>query len=129
MKQLTIIGNLGFDATIKEINGNKFIEFSVAVNEKYKKQDGTSVETTDWINCTYRNIALAQYLKKGDRIMVQGNMKVNVFQSTKDKQWRAGINLNAFNIQLLSSKKEEGETQGMATAPAAAEEVASDLPF
>jgi single-stranded DNA-binding protein len=43
MKQLTIIGNVGFDAVIKEINGNKFLEFSVAGNDRFKKQDGTTV--------------------------------------------------------------------------------------
>jgi single-strand DNA-binding protein len=126
MKQLTIIGNLGFDAVIKEYNGQKFIEFSVAVNERYKKADGTQVETTDWINCTYRNLGLGQYLKKGDRILVQGNMKVNVYQG-KDKQHRAGINLNVYNVQLLSSKKEEGETTTETTP--AAQPPADDLPF
>jgi single-strand DNA-binding protein len=126
MKQLTIIGNLGFDAVIKEYNGQKFIEFSVAVNERYKKADGTQVETTDWINCTYRNLGLGQYLKKGDRILVQGNMKVNVYQG-KDKQHRAGINLNVYNVQLLSSKKEEGETTTETTP--AAQSPADDLPF
>jgi single-strand DNA-binding protein len=126
MKQLTIIGNLGYDATVKESNGNKYLEFSVAVNERYKKQDGTQVESTDWINCTYRNLGLGQYLKKGDRILVQGNMKVNVYQG-KDKQHRAGINLNVYNVQLLSSKKEEGETTTEAAGPVT--QTADDLPF
>jgi single-strand DNA-binding protein len=132
MKQLTIIGNLGYDATVKEINGNKFLEFSVAVNERFKKQDGTQVETTDWVSCTYRNIAVGQYLKKGDRILVQGNMKVAVYQA-KDKSWRAGINLNVFNIQFLTSKKDESETpaeageqQQLNSSAAAATD---DLPF
>lgn len=130
MKQLIIIGNLGYDATIKESNGSKFIEFSVAVNEKYKKQDGTTVESTDWVNCTYRGLGLAPYLKKGDRVMVQGNMKVNVYQD-KNKNWRAGINLNAFNVQLLSSKKDENETAANAATAAVnpPEAVADDLPF
>jgi single-strand DNA-binding protein len=129
MKQLTIIGNLGFDAVIKEYNGQKFIEFSVAVNERYKKADGTQVETTDWINCTYRQLGLAPYLKKGDKILVQGKMSVNVYQG-KDKTHRAGINLNAFNIQLLSSKKDEAENGGAASTPApTADAVADDLPF
>jgi single-strand DNA-binding protein len=126
MKQLTIIGNLGYDATVKESNGNKYLEFSVAVNERYKKQDGTQVESTDWINCTYRNLGLGQYLKKGDRILVQGNMKVNVYQG-KDKQHRVGINLNVYNVQLLSSKKEEGETTTETTP--SAQSPADDLPF
>jgi single-strand DNA-binding protein len=128
MKQLTIIGNIGFDAVIKEYNGQKFIEFSVAVNERYKKADGTQVETTDWINCTYRNLGLAPYLKKGDKILVQGKMSVNVYQA-KDKTHRAGINLNAFNVQLLSSKKDDSENGNTTPAPAAANDVADDLPF
>lgn len=126
MKQLTIIGNLGYDATVKESNGNKYLEFSVAVNERYKKQDGTQVESTDWINCTYRNLGLGQYLKKGDRILVQGNMRVNAYQG-KDKQHRAGINLNVYNVQLLSSKKEEGETTTETAQPVT--QTADDLPF
>jgi single-strand DNA-binding protein len=111
MKQLTIIGNVGFDVVIKEINGNKFLEFSVAVNERFKKQDGTTVESTDWVNCSYRSIALAQYIRKGDKIMVQGNMKVNVYKA-KDGSQRAGIHLNVFNVQLLANKREENTGTG-----------------
>jgi single-strand DNA-binding protein len=130
MKQLTIIGNLGYDAVIKESNGSKFIDFSVAVNEKYKKQDGTMVESTDWINCTHKHLGLAPFLKKGDKVMVQGNMKINVYQD-KNKQWRAGVNLSAFNIMLLSNKKEEATNEQPAEAPAAAssDQPADDLPF
>lgn len=125
MKQLTIIGNLGNDAIQKEANGAKFLEFSVAVNEKYKKADGTTVESTDWINCTYKGLGLLPFLKKGDKILVQGNMKVKAYQD-KSNNWRAGVNLSAFNVQLLSNKKEE------AGAPAeAAQDIqaADDLPF
>jgi single-strand DNA-binding protein len=128
MKQLTIIGNIGFDAVIKENNGNKFCEFSVAVNERFKKADGTQVETTDWINCSYRNIALTPYLRKGDKVMVQGNMKINVYQD-KNKNYKAGVNLNVFNVQLLSSKKEEGAVTEGTAAPAAAPQAIDDLPF
>lgn len=110
MKQLTIIGNVGFDAVVKEINGSKFLEFSVAVNERFKKQDGTTVESTDWINCAYRNIGLAPYIRKGDKILVQGNMKVNVYKD-RNNNMRAGIQINATNVQLLGgSKREDGNS-------------------
>jgi single-strand DNA-binding protein len=129
MKQLTIIGNIGNDAVIKESNGSKFIDFSVAVNEKYKKADGTTVESTDWISCTYKGLGLAPYLRKGDKVMVQGNMKINVFQD-KNKQYRAGVNLNAFNIQLLSNKKEESPAENKTVPqPSASEVPVDDLPF
>jgi single-strand DNA-binding protein len=125
MKQLTIIGNLGNDATQKEANGAKFLEFSVAVNEKYKKADGTTVESTDWIHCTYKGLGLLPFLKKGDKILVQGNMKVKAYQD-KSNIWRAGVNLSAFNVQLLSNKKDE---TGAPAEAAQETQVADDLPF
>jgi single-strand DNA-binding protein len=67
MKQLSIIGHIGQDATIKEVNGNHFVDFSVAVNERYKKNDGTEVESTQWFSCSTKNLKLAEFLKKARR--------------------------------------------------------------
>jgi len=36
--KLEIIGNLGADATVKDVNNSKAISFSVAHSEKYKNQ-------------------------------------------------------------------------------------------
>lgn len=135
MKQLTIIGNLGYDASIKEANGHQFLEFSVAVTERYKKQDGTQVENTDWINVTYNNTKVAQYLKKGMKVLVQGKMDVNVYQAKNNGGWRSSINIRAAQIEFLSPAKPNGtNTGGPADAPAqpmlaSGEKAADDLPF
>jgi single-strand DNA-binding protein len=113
MKSMKLIGHIGYDAIIKNINGTEFVDFSVAVNEKYKKADGTDVESTQWFSCSTKNIKLASFLKKGDPVYVEGNFKTTVYQD-KDGKWNAGINLRAFNIQLLATKKDEENEQGMA---------------
>lgn len=112
MKQLTVIGHIGYDATIKEVNGSRFIEFSVAVNESYAKQDGTKVESTQWFSCVSKNLKLTEYLKKGTQVHVQGNFNVNTYQD-KNRNWCSGINVHATNVQLLTPKKDEETTQGL----------------
>jgi single-strand DNA-binding protein len=110
MKQMTIIGYIGADATTKNVNGSEFVDFQVAVNESFTRNE-TEVQSTLWFNCSTKNVNTAQYLKKGDQVMVQGNFNVNVY---KDKQgvWKSGINLHASNIQFLTPKKEEERRQG-----------------
>lgn len=112
MKQITIIGHIGADAVTRDNNGNQFVTFDVAVNEKYKKSDNTEVESTQWFSCTTHNLKYAPHLKKGDQVMVQGNFRTTVYQD-KDRNWNAGIQLHAANIQLLTPKKDEEQLQGL----------------
>jgi single-strand DNA-binding protein len=116
MKQLTVIGHIGYDATIKEVNGSRFIEFSVAVNESYAKQDGTKVESTQWFSCTSKNLKLTEYLKKGTQVHVQGNFNVSTYQD-KNRNWCSGINVHATHVQLLTAKKVEETTQDLSCHP------------
>ena len=42
MLAVTVIGNIGNDAEIKEFNGQKFIAFNVASTERYKDRQGNN---------------------------------------------------------------------------------------
>jgi single-strand DNA-binding protein len=132
MKQLQIIGNIGYDAVIKESNGSKFVQFTVAVNESYKDKDGNKVDVTDWVSCTSKQLTLCQYLTKGKRIFAQGKFKTTVFQD-RSKNWKAGINLNCSSIEFLGGgKKEEGEQNTSTPMPPANDappHEEEDLPF
>lgn len=110
---MKVIGHVGYDAVIKTVNGTEFLDFSVAINEDYTKHDGTKVESTQWVQCSTKNLKLAPYIKKGDAIYVEGVFKIRVYQD-KQGQHQAGINLRAFHIQLMNYKKDEEQEQGMA---------------
>ena len=51
MLQFQVIGNLGSDAEVKELNGNKAVCFNVAHTERWSQEDGTKRESTTWISC------------------------------------------------------------------------------
>lgn len=64
MLVLEAIGNLGADAIIKDLNGQKYIAFSVAHTESYKDSQGQRHERTTWVSCLkYGESQVINYLK------------------------------------------------------------------
>ena len=102
MLKAEIIGNLGQDAIIRNYNGKKFISFSIAHSETYTNQDGTRVEKTVWISCLkFGESKILQYLTRGTRVFVRGDLSTNLYQSNGTTH--AGLNCNVGEIQLLSA--------------------------
>lgn len=102
MKELQVIGNIGNDATSKEVNGEPLINFSVAVNTKTKNG-----EVTEWIGVVTKQKTLLPYLLKGTKVFVRGYFKIGTYQN-KDGQSVATITCypNIGEIELLSAKVE-----------------------
>lgn len=103
MFRIEIIGNIGGDAEIKNDNGRMYVQFSVADTRRYKKEDGTDVEKTNWVSCFYRNAdsEVVKYLKKGTRVFVRGNGETRLFSSEKDRMMKAGVSINVSEIELV----------------------------
>jgi single-strand DNA-binding protein len=47
--KLTVIGNLGRDAIVRDVQGKSVISFSVAHTEKFKDNMGVQKDKTTWI--------------------------------------------------------------------------------
>lgn len=76
MLVLEAIGNLGADAIIKDLNGQKYIAFSVAHTESYKDSQGQRHERTTWVSCLkYGESQVINYLKKGTRDLFAANFR------------------------------------------------------
>ena len=72
---------LSFIARTQQV---KAINFSVAVNKSYKNSEGTKVEKTDWISAVIwkkkdASIKIADYLKKGTKVLIEGEPGVDSF--------------------------------------------------
>ena len=110
MQKLTLIGNLGNDAVVNEVNGVKVIGFSVAVNERYTDKDGVVNEKTVWINCNLwrdgKSCAIAQYLTSGTKVYVEGKPDIRLYTDKNNKP-AAALNCIVNNIELLSSAKKD----------------------
>lgn len=108
MLKLEIIGNLGADATVQNVNGNIFVSFRVAHSTTSKDSQGNAIETTTWISCTKNgeNSKLIPYLKKGTKVFCRGTGSLRLFWSDKIKQNVAGLNMNVTELELCGSNKD-----------------------
>ena len=113
MIKVEIIGNLGADAMLQVVNGNKFVSFRVANTDAWTdKQTGEIKKSTQWISCSLNGDggALLPYLKKGTKVFVRGNAQFVVFSSAKSRQMEVGVNLYVREIELCGGSKENEQT-------------------
>ncbi|RYY18547.1 MAG: single-stranded DNA-binding protein [Chitinophagaceae bacterium] len=113
MIKLLAIGHLGKDCITNTVNGKNVINFSVAHSEKYKDVQGNLVEKTTWVECAYwtDRTGIAQYLKKGTQVYVEGTPEVRTYPKN-DGTTGASLSIRVFNIQLLGSRSDSGGSGG-----------------
>lgn len=134
MIKMQIIGHLGQDATVNNVNGKNVINFSVAHSENYLK-DGVKHQKTTWVSCSYwtDKTGVAQYLKKGTQVYIEGQPDVKMYED-KNRTQQANLMLRVFSIQLLGSKdRQDGNAQQSGhPSNVSAEDITEpidDLPF
>lgn len=117
MIKLQIIGNLGKDCIVKEVNGKNVINFSVAHTERYKDNQGNQKERTTWVECAYwtDRTAVAQYLTKGRTVYAEGSPEADPYMN-KEGVASATLRMRVQNVQLLGTTnvgENNGSSQGM----------------
>lgn len=102
MLKAEMIGNLGADAEIKSGEGYTFVSMRVANTEKWKSEDGTEHTDTQWIDVVYSKTdsGLLPFLKSGVKIFVRGFVRQRIYSSQKDRKMKAGLTINATEIEL-----------------------------
>lgn len=101
MLETTVIGNLGRDAEIKEINGQRYVTGSVAHSAGQNKP-------TTWVKFMYRigeRSTIQNLLKTGAKIFVRGDLQVGSFVM-RDGSTGIDITVWANKIEVLQFAKE-----------------------
>lgn len=108
------IGNLTRNVEVREVGQNKVARFAIAMNENYKKQDGTVVETTEFLEVEYwGNSGVFQYLLKGQQVFVEGSLRTEKWTGN-DGVEKTTIKLKAREIQLLGNRQQPQQQQAPA---------------
>ena len=109
MIKLQVIGNLGKDALVNNVNGKNVINFTVAHTERYKDAQGNQKDKTTWVDCAYwtDRTAVAPYLKKGTQVYVEGQPDVRSY-TTQDGRQGTTLTLRVASVQLLGAKSSDG---------------------
>ena len=107
--KVQLIGNLGANPEIKELNGNKrMAKFSIATSETYQKASGEKVTDTQWHNLVAwgKTAEIAEkYLVKGKRIAIEGKL---LNRSYEDKNGiKRYVTEIVVNEMLMLSKKQQ----------------------
>lgn len=114
--QVILIGNVGKDPEFRAMtSGARVCSFSLATSERWKdKRTGERKEHTDWHNVVVFNEniqnVIEQYVEKGSKIMVQGQVKTRKWEKDGETRYTTEIVLQNFNSQLvlLGSKGDGG---------------------
>ena len=107
--KLVLIGNLGRDAIVKQINNSYVIDFPVA----YSARDRAGNNITVWVNCSWWHDTepkVAEYLKKGKQVYIEGTPSTRAYQ-TNDGILKASLSCRVTTLRLLGSTKSEDFTQ------------------
>ena len=110
MIRFQVIGNLTKDCQVNEVNQKKVINFTVAHNEKYKDANGVENNRVTYVDCNYwtDKTAVAQYLKKGGLVYIEGQPSVRTY-TTQDGKNGASLNVRVNNIQLLGGNSQSNQ--------------------
>lgn len=105
-----VIGNIGYDAVVKEINGRYYTAFSVAHSFKKRNSFGEMEDTTQWVSVLWYGDEhkIAPYLRKGAKVYVRGRQRTNVIIKDNGSP-KVGINLDATDVFLCSSHYDEDD--------------------
>jgi len=110
INKVILVGRITADPELKKTNNDiSFVNFTIACNRKYSNQNGE--KETDFIFCTvWRKPAelLAQYIKKGALIGVEGSLQVDQFEQNGEKRFSTKVAVD--NIQFLDSKQANNES-------------------
>ncbi|MCK4386717.1 MAG: single-stranded DNA-binding protein [Candidatus Pacebacteria bacterium] len=97
LNKVIIIGNLTRDPELRAIpSGAQITNFSVATNRVWKDKDGNKQESAEFHNITVygrQAEAVAQYLKKGQSVLIEGRIQTRSWEDkeTGKKMYRAEI--------------------------------------
>ena len=87
--QVQLIGRLGKEVeTLKTSSGKTRATLSIAVNNYYTNAIGQKIENTYWFRVIAWNHTaerMAQYLSKGDEIMIQGRLEARSYEDKNGK--------------------------------------------
>ena len=109
-----IIGNLGNDPETRDMpNGGMVANITVATSESWKdKQSGQPVEKTEWHKVVFFNRLaeiVAQYLKKGSKVYIEGSLRTRKWQDKNTGTDRYTTEIVANEMQMLDSRQDGGE--------------------
>jgi single-strand DNA-binding protein len=124
LNKVMLIGHTGDEIKMHYFEGGGCIgRFPLATNESYtNRTTGERVTNTEWHNIVVRNKAAEiceKYLKKGDKIYIEGRLKTRKWQDDQGKD-RFSTEIQCTEFTFLTPRNENQSQEMPNKAPTAA---------
>ena len=129
--KVILMGNLTRDPELRYTpKGTAIAEISLAINRKWKSETGEAKEEVTFVEvATYGRTAevIAQYLKKGRPIMVEGRLKLDQWddKTTGAKRSKLRVVCESFEFIDGGNRGAEGGAPSVPSAPRSARPAAA----
>lgn len=104
-------GNITADPELKYTpKGTAVVQFSVAINRRWKDDSGEVREEVSFFNCQgwgKTAEAIGQYLRKGDPILIDGRLKQESWEDKQSGQKRSRVIVVINSFQFVGQKRED----------------------
>lgn len=111
MNRVFLIGNLVRDPEVRATqSGISVCNFTVAVNRRFKKENGE--QETDFLNIiAWRQLAelCSKYLAKGRKVAVTGSIQTRTYEA-KDGSKRTAWDIVADEVEFLTPQNQQSST-------------------
>jgi single-strand DNA-binding protein len=112
VNKVILMGNVTNDPDLRFTpSGSAVLNFGIATNRSYRKDETWENEVTYHNIVVWRNAeALAQRIKKGTRVYIEGRLQTRSWENAEgQKQYKTEV--NADNV-ILVARYNEGENSG-----------------
>lgn len=111
LNKVMLIGRLGQDPEVKQVNDTYVANFSIATNKRWANKEGERQEATEWhrIEAWGKTAELCgEYLSKGRQVYLEGELKTDkVEKDDGTTSYYTKVRVN--NVLFLGSKNDGGE--------------------
>jgi single-strand DNA-binding protein len=118
MIRTDVIGHIGKDATVNNVNGKSVINFSVAHSHSYKDHNGEKKTNTVWVECAYwvERLTISKYLLKGTLVHISGTPEIRMY-TNKEGRIASSLKVNIKEISLLGNGAKPNNEQANPSGP------------
>jgi single-strand DNA-binding protein len=128
LNNVIIAGNITGEIELKEVGSNCVASFSMALNEKYKKADGSTEEKVNFIDVEAWGKTgefIKNYFSKGKGICITGSLAQDRWDDATSGQKRSKIKVKAFKADFTDSKGDSGNSGAREVVQAPIQEAAA----
>ncbi len=122
--KVVLLGNLTRDPELRYTpKGSAVARLGLAVNRSYKTESGETMEEVTFIDIDAwgkQAELIAQYLRKGNPLFVEGRLKLDQWDDKNSGQKVSKLRVVMENFQFIGGRAEGGAGAGAGAPPAAA---------